>query len=50
MQQLQVNKDELVEALCEMIQDLSHDKRHTDTLGILLQMEYLISSLYKREK
>ena len=50
MQQLQIGRDDLVKVIRLIIRKLLYNKTYTDTLWGLLQLEYLISSLYIREE
>lgn len=50
MQQLQVSRDELIEAIRQMTHGLIHDETYTDTLWALLQLEYTLSNLYIRKE
>ena len=50
MQQLQVSRDDLVEAIRQKIDGLIQNEAYTDTLWKLLQLEYTISNLYIKEE
>lgn len=50
MQQLQVSRDDLVEAIRRRIHDLIQNGTYTDTLWKLLQLEYILSNLYIKEE
>lgn len=50
MQQLQVSRDDLVEAIRRKIDGLIQNEIYTDTLWKLLQLEYIISNLYIKEE
>ena len=50
MQQLQVSRDDLVEAIRQEIDGLIQNETYTDTLWKLLQLEYIISNLYIKEE
>lgn len=50
MQQLQVSRGDLVEAIRQKIDGLIQNETYTDTLWKLLQLEYIMSNLYIKEE
>lgn len=50
MQQLEISRDDLVEAIRQIIPRLDHDQTQAGTIEKLLQLEYLLSNLYSKEE